>query len=281
MKYIKITVVLILLLICPLTGMGAWQSDGNLKVAMLDIISRVENENIDAVTISDMLQARLVEKKAFRILERTLLNKILEEKKLHMMGLTDADASSVGLMAGADKIITGSISRMAGRYVILVKGIDTRSGVVELADQEMFLDVRDIPNAVQVIADRIVRKARGESIEASSVPSRESVSESVLKSGIYKAVAAGYKSTWKLNISSNTIAGTSSWDCCPGPRIDPMLGTIIDGKTVRIIRDCTGQGIEGACEQVFEGVIFGNSAAGKITMNGRDLGWTWSMTLIK
>ncbi len=173
MKYIKITVVVILLLIYPLPGMAAWQSDGTLNVAVMDIVSRVENENIDAATISDMLQARLVEKKAFRIVERAMLNKILEEKKLHMMGLTDADASRVGAMAGADKIITGSISRMADRYVILVKGIDTRSGVVELTDQEMFPDARDLPNAVQAIADRFVRKARGESIEASSVPTRK------------------------------------------------------------------------------------------------------------
>jgi hypothetical protein len=188
---------------CPLPGFSAWQSDGTLKVAVLDIVSRIENEKIDAVTISEMLQARLVEKKAFKIVERSMLNKILEEKKLHMLGLTDADASSIGAMAGADKIVTGSISKMADRYVVLVKGIDTRTGVVELTEQEMSADVGDLPNAVQVIADRFVRKARGESVEPPPVSARKG------KTVLEERFQNNLNGWW---IGENDVASASSRD---------------------------------------------------------------------
>lgn len=173
MKSPRVTLILILLLLCPLPVPAAWRSDGTLKVAVMDIASRVEGERIDAITITEMLQARIVEKKAFKIVERSMLNKILEEKKLHMMGLTDAEASSVGAMAGADKIVTGSISKMADRYIVLIKGIDTRTGEVELTDQEMCTDAGDLPEAVQAIADRFVRKARGETVEPSPMSARQ------------------------------------------------------------------------------------------------------------
>lgn len=170
MKNILSVFIAILIAGYPLCLSASWQSDGSLKIAVMDIVSRVGSEHIDSATISDMLQARLVEKKAFKIVERSMLNKILEEKKLHMMGLTDADASSVGAMAGADKIITGSIARMADSYVILVKGIDTRTGVVELTDQEASPDIRSLPNAIQIIADRFMRKARGELFATTTSP---------------------------------------------------------------------------------------------------------------
>ncbi len=172
MHHYRTLVAACLLFLLPLSGQAAWKSDGSLKIAVLDIDSRVENESIDPVTISEMLQARLVDTKRFTIVERALLTKILEEHQLRMLGLTDADASAVGALAGADKILAGSLSRLGAQYVILVKGIDTKTGIVELSDQVMSADTEGIAAAMERLADRIVIKARGGSVDEVSVPQR-------------------------------------------------------------------------------------------------------------
>jgi len=142
----------------PAAVTADWKNSGDLKVAVLDLLSRVESENIDVITLTEMLQADLAEKQAFQVVERGMLSKILGEQKLGMMGLTEREASKIGALAGAQKIITGSVSKIGDRYVLLVKGIDTGTGVVELTDQATARDVNGLVNAIPLVAERIVRE---------------------------------------------------------------------------------------------------------------------------
>ncbi len=153
-------------ILVPAMGAADWDRSGNLKVAVLDLLSRVDRENVDVITLTEMLQAALADKKAFQVVERSMLSKILEEQKLSMSGLTESQASKVGALAGAQKIVTGSISKMGDRYILLLKGIDTGTGVVELSDQAMARDIDGLMEAIPLAADRIVRKARGEKVSA-------------------------------------------------------------------------------------------------------------------
>ena len=182
MKLMKRTcfIIIVICLLYPAAASANWADSGNLKVAVLDLISRVDKENVDVITLTEMLQAALADKKAFQVVERGMLSKILGEQKLSMSGLTESDASRVGALAGAQKIITGSISKMGGRYILLLKGIDTRTGVVELTDQAMVRDVDGLMNAIQLSADRIVRKARGETAAASPAAKEEPQREEAL-----------------------------------------------------------------------------------------------------
>ena len=111
-----------------------------------------------------MLQAELADRKAFQVVERGMLSKIIGEQKLNMSGLTETDASNVGALAGAQKIITGSVSRIGDRFVLLIKGIDTGTGIVELTDQSTARDVNGLMNAIPLEAARIVRNAKGEKL---------------------------------------------------------------------------------------------------------------------
>jgi TolB-like protein len=162
-------IAIIIYILHPVMVDANWKNSGNLKVAVLDLLSRVDKENIDVITLTEMLQASLADKKAFQIVERSMLSKILEEQKLSMSGLTEKDASKVGALAGAQKIITGSISRMGNRYILIVKGIDTETGVVELTDQAMIPDIDGLMNAIPLVAERIAKKAMGETPRAAQV----------------------------------------------------------------------------------------------------------------
>ncbi len=103
----------------------------------------------------------------------------------------------------------------------------------------------------------------------------------ILGSGSYRVDtwASGlYPSVWKLNVSSGRISGMSEWGCCPGPRNDPLSGRI-DGNTVTITRDCTGQGNSGPCSQEYTGKLNGNVIEGSFTHNERKNIGTWKLYL--
>lgn len=98
-----------------------------------------------------------------------------------------------------------------------------------------------------------------------------------LVSGTYDVLAHPWRSQWRLNVNGGSINGRSQWSCCPGPRVDPMKGQL-SGDTVSIERDCTGQGNNQPCRQVYSGQLDGNTIRGNYTYNGSPAG-TWVLYL--
>lgn len=105
-----------------------------------------------------------------------------------------------------------------------------------------------------------------------------------LASGAYRidTTAGGnhFPGTWNLTVSGSQVTGTSTWSCCPGPRHDPLTGTV-SGRQIVITRDCTGQGYVGACSQKYTGTLVGS---GRVEGTWRDVtGSTGSgtFTLVK
>ena len=138
-----------------------WNNIGNLKVAVLDLNNRVTDEDLDTVTLTEMLQLHLVNENAFQVVERTLIEQVLKEQELQMSGVTSSDMMKIGALAGANKIIGGSVSKIGSTYYLLIKGMDTVTGVIDLSDQVMAGSLNDLLAVFPILADRIVSKARG------------------------------------------------------------------------------------------------------------------------
>jgi uncharacterized caspase-like protein len=95
----------------------------------------------------------------------------------------------------------------------------------------------------------------------------------VLLSGKYDVVASGYVSTFTVTATGASFAGSSQWTCCPGPRMDPIRGSVQNGK-ISFIRDCTGQGYPGECKQAYTGSLMDGAASGQWSGTGGGGSWT-------
>jgi hypothetical protein len=147
-----------------------WLHMKDLKVAVLDVVSRVQGESIDTATLTEMLQVALVDRDEFRIVERSLLDKIVKEQELEVSGITEGQAATIGKLAGADKVMLVSVSKFADKYLVIVKGIDAKTGIVDLSDQVLSYSVGGFLDVFPILADRLVRKARGEAVAAYKMP---------------------------------------------------------------------------------------------------------------
>jgi hypothetical protein len=80
-----------------------------------------------------------------------------------------------------------------------------------------------------------------------------------------------YRGTWTLKVKGSAITGLSHWTCCPGPRADPVDGSVA-GSKVTIHRDCSAQGQTACVRQTFVVNIVANPKNPAIgTLSG-----TWS-----
>lgn len=146
------------------SGFPQWVNMKDIRVATLDVVSRVPDERIDTATLTEMVQVALVDKRAFLLVERSRVSEVLREQEFQNSGLTETQIARIGAMAGANKILSLSISKFGGDYIFIVKSIDTSTAVVDLTDQVQSPSVSGFVELIPVLADRFVRKARGESI---------------------------------------------------------------------------------------------------------------------
>ena len=63
-----------------------------------------------------------------------------------------------------------------------------------------------------------------------------------------------YTATWDVTVTDGVITGLSYWSCCPGPRVDPLKGTV-SGSEVTIHRDCSAQGQTACVDQKYVGMV--------------------------
>ena len=106
-----------------------------VKIAVLDITSRTKIEDIDREFLTERLQIELSKYQRLKIVERLELKKIIEEQKLQLSGIVEKDASKIGGISGAQKIVTGSLTEVDNRYFLIVKVIDTSTSELDFIDQ--------------------------------------------------------------------------------------------------------------------------------------------------
>jgi TolB-like protein len=123
------------LLICILLGFAsAAVSREKITVAVLDFEGKnVSRENAEALT--DLLRTELFNTGCFKVIERQQIQKILEEQKFQLSGVTDADqAAEIGRLLNVKKIMIGTVTRLGGTHIINTRIVDVQSGQVELAE---------------------------------------------------------------------------------------------------------------------------------------------------
>jgi len=81
--------------------------------------------------LAEELITRLFASKKFNVVERQLLNKVIEEHKLNMSGLIDENtAKEIGKILGVDAICSGTITDLVNSVKVNARMIDTETGSI-------------------------------------------------------------------------------------------------------------------------------------------------------
>jgi TolB-like protein len=81
--------------------------------------------------VAEELTTRLFRTKKYEVVERELLNKVLEEHKLSLTGIIDqSSAKELGKLIGVDAIVTGTVAELGKTVKINARLIATETGAI-------------------------------------------------------------------------------------------------------------------------------------------------------
>ena len=122
-----------------------------MSVAVLPFDSKGLGSELGSIDLLDKLITGFVNINRFKVIERALLEKILEEQKLGMSGVLDAStAAEIGKGIGVDAVIVGSVTRANNALSIDARLIDTETAAIITA-KDAYSDQISLQNVSQMI----------------------------------------------------------------------------------------------------------------------------------
>ena len=106
------------------------------SIAVLSIESRDPQE---ASYVISELEYAFVNSGRFQIASRSSVDAVMSEQKFQLSGnVSDADAVSIGRMAGASIVITGNVNRTSTTNTLAVRAIDVGTAQILFMERETF-----------------------------------------------------------------------------------------------------------------------------------------------
>jgi hypothetical protein len=137
----------------PLISFG-----GRKRVAVLYFDSPGWSEDI-AKTTTYLVESKLGNSPFVELVERNQINKIIEELKYQMTGLTASDALEVGRHLNANYILMGSINKLGNTIILTAKLVNVETSGIEGTREIQCRNatVESIPDIVSAMVPAIVR----------------------------------------------------------------------------------------------------------------------------
>ncbi|UCF63008.1 MAG: hypothetical protein JSW33_10545 [bacterium] len=129
-----------------------------MSIAVLPFDSKGLGNELGSIDLLDKLITGFVNIIRFKVIERALLEKILEEQKLGMSGVIDVStAAEIGKGIGVDAVVVGSVTRASNALSIDARVIDTETAAILTAKDaySSSISLQDVSQMVGDVAQKI------------------------------------------------------------------------------------------------------------------------------
>lgn len=124
-------VLLPLLLLC--LGVVAQAQQDKLRVAVLDpTTSGISMDDGTKLAVQELISSTFVNTGRYIIIERSMIDKIIKEQSFQNSDMADnSQATEIGKLAGANKVVLSAVSMVGGRNMLSVKIIDVMTASID------------------------------------------------------------------------------------------------------------------------------------------------------
>lgn len=144
----RIVILFSIIILAVNTSINAYSVTKQLKVAIIDPVMPAKTDPSLQIGVREIISACFVNNgKEYSIVERSQLEKVMQEAKFNNSDAVDeSQATELGRLAGADRVVLSVISQMGARSLISIKMINVETATIEkqqskLVDSESLLDV--------------------------------------------------------------------------------------------------------------------------------------------
>lgn len=144
------------------TAFSAYADSEKMRIAIFDPVIYDNNLGEGAkVTVREIIGSWMVNNGNFTILERSMLQKVMEEQKFSNSDAVDeTQASELGKLAGASKVMLTVISRANDKDLISIKYIDVETASVE-HQQIKIVKSEDVFNKIKPMLGKMFKDLKG------------------------------------------------------------------------------------------------------------------------
>lgn len=126
-----------------------------IKIAVLDFTAKVDIKQEDVSGISDMFITYFFDPE-FTLIERTQIQKILEEQNLQGSSITENEAIKIGQILNVQKVVIGTINITNGEYNVDVRIVNVQTGTIDATDGKTWKG--EYRNSMQELATSLMSK---------------------------------------------------------------------------------------------------------------------------
>ncbi len=138
---------------------GEGEKDDRLRIAILefDAVNEEAKAGNKGRMVAEMLTTEAFKTGLFHVVERHLIKKVMDEMEFGEAGFSGTEAQKIGVMLGADAVLTGAVSEFLGVLRIDARLINVQDGRILLADgAQAQLTMQDISQAVQLLMGKMI-----------------------------------------------------------------------------------------------------------------------------
>ena len=155
----KILTLLIMLVIAISTLQA---QEEKLRVAVFDpTTSGIAMDEGTKLAVQELISSTFVNTGKFTMVERSMIDKIMREQAFQNSDMADnSQATEIGKLAGANKIVLSAVSLVGGRNMLSIKIIDVQTATVDqqktkIVSSNDLLDVVE-PLALELLGEKAV-----------------------------------------------------------------------------------------------------------------------------
>jgi hypothetical protein len=141
---------------------NAIAQEEKLRVAVFDpTTSGIEIAEGTKLAVQELISSAFVNTGKFTIVERSMIDKIMKEQAFQNSDMADnSQATEVGKLAGANKVVLSAVSRVEGRNMLSIKVIDVQTATVDqqktkIVSSSDLLDVVE-PLTMELLGEKAV-----------------------------------------------------------------------------------------------------------------------------
>jgi len=207
------------------------QAQGERKVAVFDPAGTVDNALLEIVR--EEISSVVVSIKGYTVLERQLINKVLEENRFQESGLvSDTQVSDIGKRMGADFVFVSTISKLGDNYYISCKMIEVATARIDKQFTGTTTDgMNDIPQTTQFIVRRLFGENVTQTVVKRTTPVQQQASETANRATNANATNTTGRSPSTNNAPSGYIAST------PTGSVEDDLVLLVMLKTKKVFNN--------------------------------------------
>jgi TolB-like protein len=156
-RWVVAVITLVMIQFVPATGQADFKKT---KIAVLDFQLQGEGFETDDMgsIVAEWFITALVRSGRFDVVERGMLNKILEEQKLGMTGVVDeSTATKIGKLLGVQAIISGAVLKLKNVLQINARIIDVETASIKAAENVQSQTVMKLQELVDEMSIKIIR----------------------------------------------------------------------------------------------------------------------------